>query len=29
VLSPGYDSLHEDHFHLDLARHSGDGRICK
>lgn len=29
VLSPGYDRLHEDHFHLDLARHSGDGRICK
>jgi hypothetical protein len=29
VLSPGYDSLHEDHFHLDLARHSDDARICK
>jgi hypothetical protein len=29
VLSPGYDSLHEDHFHLDLARHSDDGRVCK
>jgi len=29
VLGPGYDRLHQDHFHLDLARHSGDGRICK
>jgi hypothetical protein len=29
VLGPGYDSLHQDHFHLDLARHSGDGRVCK
>jgi hypothetical protein len=29
VLSPGYDRLHHDHFHLDLARHAGDERICK
>jgi hypothetical protein len=29
VLGPTYDNLHHDHFHLDLARHSGDGRICK
>jgi hypothetical protein len=29
VLGPGYDGLHHDHFHLDLARHTGDGRICK
>jgi hypothetical protein len=29
VLGPGYDSLHADHFHLDLARHRDDGRICK
>jgi len=29
VLGPGYDRLHHDHFHLDLARHSGEGRICK
>jgi hypothetical protein len=29
VLGPGYDSLHHDHFHLDLARHRDDGRICK
>jgi hypothetical protein len=29
VLSPGYDRLHQDHFHLDLARHSGDERVCK
>lgn len=29
VLGPGYDSLHADHLHLDLARHRGDGRICK
>lgn len=29
VLGPGYDDLHQDHFHLDLARHAGDGRICK
>jgi hypothetical protein len=29
VLGPGYDRLHHDHLHLDLARHTGDGRICK
>jgi hypothetical protein len=29
VLGPDYDHLHGDHFHLDLARHAGDGRICK
>ena len=29
VLGPAYDSLHHDHFHLDLARHRDDGRICK
>jgi hypothetical protein len=29
VLGPGYDRLHHDHFHLDLARHRGDVRICK
>jgi len=29
VLGPAYDRLHHDHFHLDLARHTGDGRICK
>lgn len=31
VLSPNYNRLHADHFHLDLARHGRDGlmRICK
>ena len=29
VLGPDYDSRHHDHFHLDLARHTDDGRICK
>jgi hypothetical protein len=29
VLGPDYDRLHHDHFHLDLARHTGGGRICK
>jgi len=29
VLGPAYDVLHRDHFHLDLARHTADGRICK
>jgi len=31
VLGPGYDGNHQDHFHLDLARHGPDGlkRICK
>ena len=29
VLGPAYDSNHRDHFHLDLARHGAEGRICK
>jgi len=29
VLGPAYDRLHHDHFHLDLARHRDDGKICK
>jgi hypothetical protein len=29
VLGPAYDFAHRDHFHLDLARHGADGRICK
>jgi hypothetical protein len=29
VLGPDYDAKHRDHFHLDLARHNGEGRICK
>lgn len=29
VLGPEYDAKHHDHFHLDLARHRADGRICK
>jgi hypothetical protein len=29
VLGPGYDRLHRDHLHLDLARHHDNGRICK
>jgi len=31
VLGPGADAHHNDHFHLDLARHGRDGlkRICK
>jgi hypothetical protein len=29
VLGPAYDAAHRDHFHLDLARHRADGRICK
>jgi len=29
VLGPGYDPLHRDHLHLDLARHPEDGRVCK
>lgn len=29
VLGPGYDAHHRDHFHLDLARHNAEGRICK
>jgi hypothetical protein len=29
VLGPGYDRLHRDHLHLDLARHRHGGRICK
>ena len=29
VLGPEHDAAHHDHFHLDLARHRQDGRICK
>ncbi len=29
VLGPAYDAMHRDHFHLDLARHNAEGRICK
>ncbi len=31
VLGPDHDRAHNDHFHLDLARHGADGlkRICK
>jgi hypothetical protein len=29
VLGPGYDALHHDHVHLDLARHRADARVCK
>ncbi|WP_290979087.1 extensin family protein [Hyphomicrobium sp.] len=31
VLGPNYNSLHSDHFHLDLAHHGRDGlmHICK
>jgi len=31
VLGPNYNSLHSNHFHLDLAHHGRDGltRICK
>ncbi|WP_295557049.1 extensin family protein [uncultured Hyphomicrobium sp.] len=31
VLGPNHDRAHNDHFHVDLARHGGDGlkRICK
>ena len=31
VLGPGADAHHDDHFHLDLARHGKDGlkHICK
>jgi hypothetical protein len=29
VLGPAYDSNHRDHFHLDLAKHNAEGRICK
>jgi hypothetical protein len=29
VLGPEHDRAHHDHFHLDLARHRQDGRICK
>jgi hypothetical protein len=31
VLSPNYNSLHSNHFHLDLAHHGSDGlmHICK
>lgn len=29
VLGPEYNAAHHDHFHLDLARHRAEGRICK
>ena len=29
VLGPGSDGHHEDHFHLDLMRHSGGHHICR
>ncbi len=29
VLGPAYDTNHRDHFHLDLAKHNAEGRICK
>ncbi len=29
VLGPGADMFHYDHFHVDLARHSGGRSICK
>lgn len=31
VLGPNHDRAHNDHFHVDLARHGSDGlkRICK
>jgi hypothetical protein len=30
VLGPGHsDGRHEDHFHLDLARHNGSGSYCR
>jgi hypothetical protein len=29
VLGPAYDRAHHDHFHLDLAKHNTEGRICK
>jgi hypothetical protein len=29
VLGPAYDHAHRDHFHLDLAKHNAEGRICK
>jgi hypothetical protein len=29
VLGPEHDRAHRDHFHLDLARHRDEGRICK
>ena len=29
VLGPDYDAAHHDHFHLDLARHRDESRICK
>jgi hypothetical protein len=31
VLGPEFNGYHQDHFHLDLARHGrdGQGRICK
>ena len=29
VLGPGSDAAHQDHLHLDLARHSKGRRVCK
>lgn len=31
VLGPNADANHQDHFHMDLARHgrNGDGRVCR
>lgn len=29
VLGPNYDYNHRDHFHMDLARHGGQRRICR
>jgi hypothetical protein len=29
VLGPGSDAFHYDHFHIDLARHSGGKHICR
>ncbi|MEI9900060.1 MAG: extensin family protein [Hyphomicrobium sp.] len=31
MLGPGYNSLHADHFHVDLARRGPDGlkTVCK
>ena len=29
VLGPGADAAHQDHLHLDLARHSKGRRVCK
>jgi hypothetical protein len=29
VLGPGADAFHDDHFHIDLARHAKGRQICK